>query len=138
MDDSPAPPEGPRLAAATLAEADVPEDFVPLRLLLQPGGLVVELSRPDMLIGRHSTADIRMCLPDISRRHCRCLFASGRWKVFDQNSLNGTYVNGQRQAEAVLHHGDTLRLGSLHFLVDLKAAPPTILLPSTRERRKAS
>jgi pSer/pThr/pTyr-binding forkhead associated (FHA) protein len=138
MADSSPPTQGPRLADPASIEPDVPDDFVPLRLLLQPGGLCVEINRPNMLIGRHSTADVRMCLPDISRRHCRCIFEAGRWKIVDQNSLNGTFVNGQRQAEAVLRHGDTLRIGSLHFLVDLKAGTPTILMPTARQRRKAS
>src|ERR1700758_4892503 len=60
MDDAPPTVEGPRLDAPDPA---LPEGFVPLRLLLQPGGLCVELSRPDMVIGRHSSADVRMCLP---------------------------------------------------------------------------
>src|SRR5262249_7265713 len=59
----------------------LPLDFVPLRLLLQPGGLRIELTRPDMLVGRHSDADIRLTLADVSRRHCRFTFRDGHWKV---------------------------------------------------------
>jgi pSer/pThr/pTyr-binding forkhead associated (FHA) protein len=131
MDDSPPPQTGPHPGAP--ADAPQPEGFVPLRLLLQPGGLCVELARPDMVIGRHSSADVRLCLPDVSRRHCRCVFADRRWKVLDQNSLNGTFVNGQRRPEAVLEHGDTVRIGSLTFVVDLSAARPTVLLPEREE-----
>ena len=126
MDDSPRP-------AADRPEPEVPEGFVRLRLLLQPGGLCVELARPDMVLGRHSSADVRLCLPDVSRRHCRCLFAEGLWKVLDLGSLNGTFVNDRRVPEAVLAHGDTLRVGSLTFAVDLKEAPRTVLLPERAE-----
>jgi pSer/pThr/pTyr-binding forkhead associated (FHA) protein len=125
MDDSPRPPE----AADTLPpqapecdgrkEADVPEGFVCLRLLLQPGGLRVELDRPDMLVGRHSSADVRLCLPDVSRRHCRFVFSAGRWQVFDLNSLNGVFVNGRRLEQAVLAHGDIIGIGCLTFRVDI-------------------
>src|SRR5438128_1985002 len=72
---------------------DLQCDFVPLRLLAQPGGLCIELTKPDMLIGRHSEADVRLALPDVSRRHCRFVFAQGQWQVIDLNSLNGIYVN---------------------------------------------
>src|SRR5205823_4724 len=84
-------PGAPRLAAEV--EEAIPHDFVPLRLLLQPGGLCVELNKPEMLLGRHSTADVRLSLPDVSRRHCRFAYADGHWRVFDLNSLNGVFIN---------------------------------------------
>src|SRR5690349_9243757 len=62
--------------------------FVPLRLVLRPGTTAVELTRPDMLVGRHTEADIRLSLPDVSRRHCRLVYAAGRWQIFDLNSLD--------------------------------------------------
>ncbi len=96
-----------------------PAGFVPLRLLLLPGGLSIELARPDMLLGRHSSADIRLALPDVSRRHCRFVFEHGSWKVIDLKSLNGVFVNGERMHEAVLYEGDQLRLGSFTFQVRL-------------------
>jgi pSer/pThr/pTyr-binding forkhead associated (FHA) protein len=99
---------------------ETPVDFVPLRLLLLPGGLSVELSRPDMLVGRHSEADVRLALPDISRRHCRFLFQHGHWKVIDLNSLNGVYVNGQRMHEATVYDGDKIRLGGFTFAVRIQ------------------
>jgi pSer/pThr/pTyr-binding forkhead associated (FHA) protein len=96
--------------------------FVPLRLCLQPGGLCIELPTGDALVGRHSEADLRLALPDISRRHCRLTFQEGNWKVVDLNSLNGVFVNGQRMQESYLYDGDRVRLGSLNFLVQLPAA----------------
>jgi pSer/pThr/pTyr-binding forkhead associated (FHA) protein len=97
--------------------------FVPLRLCLQPGGLCIELPTGDALVGRHSEADLRLALPDISRRHCRLMFQQGNWKVVDLNSLNGVFVNGQRMQESYLYDGDRIRLGSLNFLVQLSAVP---------------
>jgi pSer/pThr/pTyr-binding forkhead associated (FHA) protein len=99
--------------------AGAPTTFVPLRLVLRPGGTTVELTRPDMLIGRHSDADVRLALPDISRRHCRMVYASDRWQVFDLNSLNGVFVNGDRVQQATLDEGDTLRIGGLTFAVHM-------------------
>lgn len=103
----------------TRALLPVPADFVPLRLLLQPSGAAVELTQPDVLLGRHSHADVRLPLPDVSRRHCRFLFSQGLWQIFDLNSLNGVYVNGQSVRQAVLRHGDLIRIGGFIFAVDL-------------------
>ena len=109
----------PRLLDAGLPETDLPPGFAPLRLRLQPGGLSVELTRPSTLIGRHSDADVRLALPDVSRRHCRFVFADGTWQVLDLDSLNGVWVNGERLQQATLMANDFVRIGSLTFLVEL-------------------
>jgi pSer/pThr/pTyr-binding forkhead associated (FHA) protein len=109
----------PQAAPAAPRLADVGPELVPLRLVLHPGGLAVELDQPDMLVGRHSTADVRLSLPDVSRKHCRFVFADCVWKVFDLNSLNGTYINGERLHESPVFHGDKVRIGSLTFEVEL-------------------
>ena len=98
-------------------------DFEPLRLVLQPSGLVIELTEPDMVIGRHSTADVRLPLPDVSRRHCRFVYADGCWQVFDLNSLNGVYVNGAPVDQAKLHPRDVVRIGGFTFAVDVPRQP---------------
>jgi pSer/pThr/pTyr-binding forkhead associated (FHA) protein len=129
-----------------------PQPFVPLRLAVQPGGGGVELTRPEMVFGRHSDADVRLHLPDVSRRHCRFVFSDGQWKVFDLQSTNGVYVNEQRTEHAVLHHRDLIRIGGYTFEVNLGEGPvpdarktvPTIAgvlpdaLPDGAPRRKAS
>jgi pSer/pThr/pTyr-binding forkhead associated (FHA) protein len=103
---------------APLAE-ELPPGFFGLRLLLQPAGTPLELTRPEVLVGRHSCADVRLPLPDVSRRHCRFVFAGGRWQVFDLQSLNGTYVNDERVEQSDLRAGDRVRLGGFTFLVEL-------------------
>jgi pSer/pThr/pTyr-binding forkhead associated (FHA) protein len=131
----PGEPPAPRLHRAEDADAGRPVDFLPLRLLLQPGGLCVELTRANTLLGRHSEADVRLALPDVSRRHCRFLFREGAWRVIDLNSLNGTYVNEQRLQEAFLTSGDRVRVGGLTFLVEVAAAP---VGPSPTDEASAS
>jgi predicted component of type VI protein secretion system len=96
-----------------------PPAFVPLRLTLQPGGASVLADKPDVLVGRHSDADVRLPLPDVSRRHCRLLFSEGRWQVIDLNSLNGVHLNGEQVLQAGLDHGDRLKIGGFVFVVDL-------------------
>jgi pSer/pThr/pTyr-binding forkhead associated (FHA) protein len=119
-------------------------EFFPLRLVLQPSGATVEVNRPDMLVGRHSDADIRLPLPDVSRRHCRLVFVEGCWQVIDLNSLNGVHLNGEAVLQSALQPGDMLRVGGFTFLVEFSAAPapglPSILqtLASDPPQRKAS
>ena len=95
---------------------------MPLRLLLQPGGLCVTVTKAESLVGRHSSADVRLALPDVSRRHCRLVFEDGGWQIFDLRSMNGIFVNGERLNESSLRHGDRVRIGSLTFEVDLPEA----------------
>jgi predicted component of type VI protein secretion system len=123
MDDSRRGAEAAGLAGsgalAHPAHDGLPPHFVPLRLVMRPIGTIVELTRPDMLIGRHSEADVRLPLPDVSRRHCRFVFSDGSWYVHDLKSLNGTYVNEQAIKYTAIFHGDTVRIGGFIFGIDL-------------------
>jgi pSer/pThr/pTyr-binding forkhead associated (FHA) protein len=105
------------------------KDILPLRLVL-PGSTPIDLKRSGLVFGRHSQADVRLPLPDVSRRHCRFVFSQGGWQVIDLNSLNGIFVNGLRVSGAKLYHGDRLRIGGFLFEV--------VLGPKTMTRRRAS
>ena len=117
------PFQGPHSLQPTDA---LPADFVPLRLILHSTGTVIELDRPDMLIGRHSEVDVRLPLPDVSRRHCRFVFGNGNWVVMDLNSLNGVFVNDEPVGQATLKQGDRVRIGGFVFAVDLSTEALTV------------
>lgn len=139
MDDSKDPAELTHLpltgpAGKEPAAGEVPPGFCPLRLILYPGGWSTELTQPDMIVGRHSTADIRLHLPDVSRRHCRFVFRDGAWHVFDLQSMNGLFVNDERVEEAVLHDLDLVRIGSYTFEVHLEPKAGTLPLPANALR----
>ena len=102
----------------------LPESFVPMRLVLQPGGASIDVDRPDVLVGRHTECDVRLPMPDVSRRHCRLQFVEGAWQVLDLNSLNGVQVNGEAVLLAPLNRGDKLKIGGFVFEVELAAAQP--------------
>ena len=97
-----------------------PDAFVPMRLVLQPGGATIDVDRPDVLVGRHTDCDVRLPLPDVSRRHCRLQFVEGCWQVIDLNSLNGIQVNGEAVLQAPLAQGDRLKIGGFTFSVELR------------------
>jgi pSer/pThr/pTyr-binding forkhead associated (FHA) protein len=92
-----------------------------LRLVVLPEGRPIELTKPVVVVGRHTDVELRLAYPDVSRRHCRLVFDDGVWQVNDLDSLNGIYVNGERMQEATLYEGDRLRIGEVTLLIT--AAP---------------
>ena len=66
-------------------------------------------------VGRHPLSDLRFDPDadlDVSTRHAELREADGAWTVFDQQSTNGTFVNGERVAtHRRLLSGDTLGFG---------------------------
>ena len=108
-------------ALPNVVPAGVPDDFRPLRLRQIPGGFVLDLTAPNLVCGRHSEADLRLPLADVSRRHCRFEYAAGGWQVTDLGSLNGVYLNGQRVAQASFAEGDVLRIGGINLRAELLA-----------------
>jgi hypothetical protein len=95
-----------------------PVGFQPLYLVMDSLGLRIEVQRPEVIIGRHSQAEVRLATPEISRRHCRLVFEQQQWRVYDLESLNGVFVNGERMQEATLHQGDQLQLGGFVFQIE--------------------
>lgn len=137
MDDSPKPAEDSAHPLQGPHRPDLGGQGVPpLRLVMQPAGPAVDIRRPSVL-GRHSDTDIRLALPDVSRRHCRFLFTDGDWYVLDLDSLNGVYVNGHRVRRAPLHHRDRIRLGSITLEVDF-ADESSKTIPLTGKRPAGS
>ena len=76
----------------------------------------VELGRGAEVLGPGALDDGRL-----SRRHC-VIRAEGRTEVVieDQQSRNGTAVNGRRVSSATLRHGDVITLGKLTLLYTLQ------------------
>jgi len=71
-------------------------------------------------VGRHPASDLRFDPDadlDVSTRHAELREADGAWTVFDVQSTNGTFVNGERVAQASLKEGDRLGVGRVEFVV---------------------
>jgi hypothetical protein len=97
--------------------------FQPLRLRLHPGDHIIDLTEPDVLLGRQSDADLRMPQPDVSRQHCRFQFTDSNWQIVDLDSMNGVYVNGARvRRVAIIQPGDQIRICGIELGVETPMA----------------
>jgi pSer/pThr/pTyr-binding forkhead associated (FHA) protein len=69
------------------------------RLVMRQGpnpGQVFELDRNEVSIGRDIANDIVINDAEVSRKHARLTREADRYKIEDNNSTNGTYIDGQR------------------------------------------
>ncbi|MGI5860706.1 MAG: FHA domain-containing protein [Myxococcales bacterium] len=74
-------------------------------------GMVFDINRSRMVVGRTAPADVLLEDDSISRRHAEIYKTGSIVSVRDLGSANGTFVNGERVTEASLAPGDVLRFG---------------------------
>ena len=66
-----------------------------------------------LTIGREESNTV--AFPDdstVSRRHARIASDAGQFTIYDEGSSNGTFVNGVKVEEQVLHSGDEIQIGT--------------------------
>lgn len=84
------------------------------RLVMRRGpspGAIYDLKEPEVLIGRGARCQIVIRDDEISREHCKLVKGTGGYELVDTQSTNGTFVNGQRVTQRVLHSGELIELG---------------------------
>ena len=75
-------------------------------------GRIFEIRKDRLTIGRSRESDIFLEDLAVSRLHTTVSRDEyGRYIMRDENSANGTYVNGQRVSEHVLEEGDEIQVG---------------------------
>jgi len=96
------------------------------RLVMRRGptpGLVIELSKSDMTIGRDLSNDLVINDVEVSRKHLRLLLQGENYRIEDLGSTNGSFVNGQRLTGShLLVPGELVSLGEHVTLVYETAA----------------
>lgn len=88
-----------------------------------------------LTLGRHPDNDV--VLADeltVSRYHTVIALEQGRYVVYDRDSANGTWVNGQRVFRHVLAPGDRLQIWQSQFVFATSDTPPPSPAPSIVER----
>jgi predicted component of type VI protein secretion system len=87
---------------------------------VQGPGVAYEAPIGASLIGRATTAAIRINRPEISRAHAMLTVSAERVTIEDLNSTGGTAVNGASiTGTQVLAHGDRLTVGKLDLSVEV-------------------
>jgi pSer/pThr/pTyr-binding forkhead associated (FHA) protein len=75
--------------------------------------VIVDIGTRPMRLGRSPAADVMLEHLSVSRRHAVVATRGEVVVVLDDRSRNGLLVNGERVGEAVLAHGDEIRLGDV-------------------------
>lgn len=94
-------------------------------------------------IGSQTDREVQFMDSGVSALHAKIVNEGERWKVLDQMSANGTFVNGKRANVSYLASGDRVRFGPVEcvFHTDGSSAPritasQRILEPSLEEETK--
>lgn len=75
-------------------------------------GRKIELKEgTEIILGRSSESDVTLIDPILSRRHCRVDLTSKPFKVFDLESANGSFINGNEITSSSIFNGDKLNIG---------------------------
>ena len=93
-------------------------------VVITPGltGLSHELGPRWVTIGRSDKNAFQIVETSVSSLHCEVLLRSSELVVRDLRSTNGTFIEGKTVTKAVLHPGETLRLGEVEL--HLEISPP--------------
>lgn len=78
----------------------------------------VQISHPQITLGRARDNDVILDSPGVSRYHARIVFRYGQYILQDLESTHGTLLNGQAVQECVLRSGDRLSLGGVELLYE--------------------
>ena len=100
-------------------------DYVELTSPGQPP-VRIPLDKARMQIGRSSGCDLRLSGSYVSRRHARLERSrENEWRVIDQGSANGTYLNGRRTEVGAVGDGDVVGIGTHRVVLHLSRRYPT-------------
>ncbi|MEU3266497.1 FhaA domain-containing protein [Streptomyces bacillaris] len=94
------PPTGP----GSMPDAQV-------RRWIEINGTRHQISRPTLVMGRSTDADVRIDDPGVSRRHCEIRTGTPS-TIQDLGSTNGIVVDGQHTTRATLRDGSRIVVGS--------------------------
>jgi len=84
-------------------------------------------------LGRAADNDIQLASPRASSYHAVIRREGDRWVIEDNQSTNGTYVNGRRVTRATLREDDTIAIGGLSLTFRTQAPPGSSTIFLARE-----
>ncbi|MDX2522628.1 FHA domain-containing protein, partial [Streptomyces stelliscabiei] len=107
------PPGGGRPGVAPLGQRPpgAPAAGGRMRYWIEINGTRHQISRPTLVLGRSTEADVRIDDPGVSRRHCEIRTGTPS-TIQDLGSTNGIVVDGQHTTRATLRDGSRIVVGS--------------------------
>ncbi|WP_369247816.1 FhaA domain-containing protein [Streptomyces sp. R41] len=112
-----APPPGGRPGPAPMGQPAGarppagPQPGARMRHWIEVNGTRHQISRPTLVLGRSTEADVRIDDPGVSRRHCEIRTGTPS-TIQDLGSTNGIVVDGQHTTRATLRDGSRIVVGS--------------------------
>ena len=89
----------------------MPKLEIPLRLKLRSTGQILTVAGWQVTLGRSRENDLVVENPYVARSQATFTCRDGQWRIRDNGTRNGTYLNGQRlepDGEYRIHPGDVL------------------------------
>jgi pSer/pThr/pTyr-binding forkhead associated (FHA) protein len=98
---------------------------MPRLVLLSEGfaGRTYDLKTETTTVGRVSDNAFEIPEASVSSHHAELVLQGNDVLVRDLNSTNGTFINGERVAEAILKPGQVLRFGTIELKLDTGDSP---------------
>ena len=81
----------------------------------------LETDKPEITIGRNENSDIHINNLGVSKKHARILKQNGTYTIEDLESTNGTLLNNERIATAMLADSDVVTVGKHTLYVSLQS-----------------
>lgn len=92
-----------------------------VRFLLETAAGIITLPEGSIYVGRGVGCEIAVDDPKVSRRHARITVAGSILSVEDLDSINGTFVDGERiEGTARLGIGQNVRVGPVEMTVHVR------------------
>lgn len=93
-------------------EPSLPENA----MLIIAGKTIFPLERTVIDLGRHSSNDLVLADPHVSRHHAQLRAIRNHYVIFDVGSTGGVFINGRQTLQATLHAGDVIRIGTVNLI----------------------
>lgn len=111
-------------------EREDDQESLPEAFLIINGTQVFPLGQTVINIGRRPDNQIVITDRRVSRLHAQVRAVKGHFMIFDLDSSGGTWINGERVRQRILHPGDVISLAG----VPLVFGQEPVDLGSTQER----
>jgi predicted component of type VI protein secretion system len=110
-----------------MAASAAPRTHAILKIKAAGRTRLVVFDTADLSLGRAPENDISVDDPEMSRRHAVFKRSREGCAVEDMGTSNGTLVNGQAAARAVLKHGDVVKIGEVEITYAETSRTPSSL-----------